>query len=204
MIPTRYGIPSRSRALIQRRRLERLFGRIHWVVGLLLDDVSAWDTGVGIYTDSLSPDCAVETRTNNVHPLDASKAPDKRGTLEIPTSARPIATCRWTLSPSSGTTRPSTMPCLRAEAENDPQARPYVMNDPAYYQKPRSEASPSTARTPLFRLIHLCGRIRPTRWTRRATSTRKAMSLGEDCGCLVRSTSSPSNGDSSSSLGSGD
>ena len=126
MIPTRYGIPFLLTGSYPKagETWNDFFGRIY-SGSTFLDDVSAQGYSAGIYTDSLSPDYA-KTRTINVHPLDASKALDKRGTLEILYQCSLYRDMPWTLKPSSsGTTRTrSTMPCSRAKLRMTPQARP--------------------------------------------------------------------------------
>ena len=99
MIPTRYGIPFLLTGSYPKagETWNDFFGRIY-SGSTFLDDVSAQGYSAGIYTDSLSPDYA-KTRAINVHPLDASKALDKRGTLEILYQCSLYRDMPWTLKP---------------------------------------------------------------------------------------------------------
>ena len=162
MIPTRYGIPFLLTGSYPKagETWNDFFGRIY-SGSTFLDDVSAQGYSAGIYTDSPSPDYA-KTRTINVHPLDASKALDKRGTLEILYQCSLYRDMPWTLKPFFWYyTDQINNAMFSSEAENDPSSTPYVMNDPAYYQKLRERGLSINSEDASFRFIHLVGTHTP-------------------------------------------
>ncbi|MCH3956179.1 MAG: hypothetical protein LKI67_06065 [Olsenella sp.] len=162
MIPTRYGIPFLLTGSYPKAEesWDDFFDRFY-SGSTFLDDVAAQGYTTGIYSDSFSPEYA-KTRTINVHPLDASKALDKRGTLAILYQCSLYRDMPWVLKPFFWYyTDQINNAMLSSDADDDPSSTPCVMNDPAYYQKLKERGLSINSEDASFRFIHLVGTHTP-------------------------------------------
>ncbi|MCI6547315.1 MAG: hypothetical protein MR415_01545, partial [Coriobacteriaceae bacterium] len=164
MIPTRNGIPFLLTGSYPKadETWDDYYAR-RYSQSTFLDDVAAQGFVSGIYSDgsSFSLDYG-KTRAINIHPLDASRALDKKGALRILYKCALYRDMPMTLKPFFWYyTDEINNYMMSNEAEDDPVNIPYVMNDPEYYAKLKGQGLALNDENASFRFIHLLGTHTP-------------------------------------------